>query len=266
MRNIIYVSLFVLIGQMTMAQMGINTDRPQAALDVRGDLSIRNKIYVGGNDQFLGDHGKKGQVLVSQGANKPPVWKTLNIPNYQSGDFYMIFNDAYLDNQGVTFNAANEIGGNPLYSKNEERSNAKFNKWKDIAGLNQDFIIHTSQSKVFITYEAVVQISDQGTGYVDFACGVFVDDKLKGVRVETIKQASQGNHPFLTFLMVIVAEDLADGQHKAKVSCARLRNSNYAGSFSVGRAVETNINNFVAQSSLKIEVYEIPEDFVLIVD
>ncbi|HUH36151.1 MAG TPA: hypothetical protein VL022_10000 [Moheibacter sp.] len=249
-----------------MAQVGVNTENPQTILDVRGDMTVRNKIYVGGNDNLLGNHGKKGQVLVSQGPNKPPMWKTLNIPNYKENEFYMIFTDAFIDNVGLSFDSNEAIGGSPLYNLNEDRSNAKFAKWKDIAGLNKDFFIYNSDNKVYITYEAVVQISGSGSGSVDYACGVFVDNKLQGVRVETMKQALNASNAFQTFLMVIIAEDLTDGKHTTKVSCARIRNNNYTGNFSIGKAIQSNINNFVAQSSLKIEVYEVPENFIPVVD
>lgn len=266
MKKHLFIFLSILITQQAMTQVGVNTETPQSTLDVRGDMTVQSKIYVGGEDTLLGDHGKKGQVLVSQGAGNPPMWKTLKIPNYKEGEFYMIFTDAYKDNVGVEFSRTDAINENPLYNYNEDRSLAKFTKWKDIDGLEKIFKVYNSDNKVYITYEAVVQVSGSGSGAVDYACGVFVDNKLQGVRTETIKQATSAQHSFQTFLMVIIAEDLTEGDHTAIISCARVRNNNYIGNFSIGKAIETNINNFVAQSTLKVEVYEIPENFIPVVD
>lgn len=265
MKKALFTLIFLMLFQNSFAQVGMGTDHPQAMLDVRGDMTIREKIYLGGNDNVLGDHGKKGQVLVSQGPNKPPVWKTLNIPNYQTDGFYMIFSNAHKDDVGIEFNQLETTVGDPLYHLNDDRSDNKFNNWKDIAGLTKNFKVYNSDNKTFITYEAVVQLSDIGTGSVDYACGVFIDNKLQGVRLETVKQAAD-NHAFQTFLMVIIAEQLAEGDHQAKVACGRIRNTNYSLLLSIGKAIENNINNFIAESTLKIEVYETPETFIPIVD
>lgn len=266
MKNTLFVFLISSFYLNSFAQVGINTDTPKSMVDVRGDMTVREKIYVGGSDTELGEPGKKGQVLVSQGADKPAVWKSLNIPDFKPGDFYMIFTNAYSDNVGLQFSNSETIGGNPLYSKNDLRSDSKFNNWKDINGLIKNFHVYNTQNKVYMTYEAVVQVSGSGSGSVDFACGVFVNDRLQGVRVETVKQGSSANHAFHTFLMIVIAEDINEGDNEAKVSCARIRNNNYTNNFGLGRAIETNINNFVAQSSFRIEVYEIPENFIPVVD
>lgn len=250
----------------TFGQVGVDTENPQSTLDIRGDLTIRDKIYAGGSDQELGDSGRDGQVLVSQGEGNPPIWKSLNIPVIQPGGFYIIFTDAYGDDVGLSFSNNETIGETPFYNKGDLRTDSKFNRWKDIDGLTKEFMVYNSDNKAYITYEAVIQISGQGQGYVDFACGVFVNDRLQGIRTETIRQLSGANHPFLTFLMVVIAEDINVGTNEAKVSCARIRSNGYSGALGVGRAIETNINNFVSQSSMKIEVYEIPENFIPIVN
>lgn len=250
----------------TYAQIGINTETPQSTLDVRGDITVRDKIYLNETGNTLGDPGKKGQVLISQGENNPPIWKSLNIPIIKPGDFYIIFTEAYSDAQGLSFANNETIGGTTFYDKGDLRSDSKFDKWKDISGLTKEFNVYNTNNKVYISYEAVVHISGQGSGYVDFACGVFINDQLQGVRTNTIKQISTAQHPFHTFLMIVIADNINVGTNEVKVSCARLRNNNYTGQLGIGRAIQTNINNFVAQSSVKIDIYEMPEIFIPVIN
>ncbi len=267
MRKIYLLFILSSLFSISFAQIGIGTDQPKAMVDVRGDLTIKDKIYVGGSDTELGDPGLKGQILVSQGEGSHPEWKSLNIPIINPGDFYIVFIDSYSDEVGISFNNNSTIGGDPIYNEGDLRSNSKFNKWKDIQGLTKSFDVYNNDHKVSVTYETVVQLSGQGSGSVDFACGVFINEKLKGVRVETIRQAASATHAFNTFLMTIIAKDVPVGENELKIACGRIRsNNNYSGDFSIGRAHETNINNFVAQSALRIEIYEIPEIFVPVVD
>lgn len=259
MKNILFI-LFTFSGISLFGQVGIGTTDPQTTLDVNGDMTIRDKIYTGGSDTELGNPGTPGQVLISAGDGEPPMWKSLNVPRINPGDFYLIYTNAFFDETGLSFSSG-EATGVQLYTRGTDIS--AMTGWKTIEGLTQPFEVYSETNKIYITYEAVVQLSGSGadTG-VDFACGVFVDNKLQGVRVATAKRSGAANHAFATFLMVNIADQLTEGEHQVKVACARVQNLNYTGDFSVGQSLESNINNFVAKSSLKVEVYEVPDTFV----
>ncbi len=63
-------------------QVGINTNTPQAALHVNGNLQITNELNVGGDATTVGNAGLSGQILKSNGADLPPTWEnTLDIPD-----------------------------------------------------------------------------------------------------------------------------------------------------------------------------------------
>lgn len=254
------IFIFFISTHLTQAQVGVGTDKPQAMLDVNGDLTIHDKIYTGGNDQLLGNPGTEGQVLVSTGNNTPPMWKTLNIPKINLGDFYLIYTNAFFDETGISF--GNSTSGVSLYTKNTDL--ASLTNWKTIDGLTQPFEVYSNTNKIYITYEAVVQVAGSGSNSgVDFACGVFVDNKLQGVRTSTARRAADASDAFATFLMVIISDQLSEGIHQAKVACTRIQNiGGYTGTFSIGTNTESNINKFVAKSSLKVEVYEVPENYV----
>ncbi|WP_333662543.1 hypothetical protein [Chishuiella changwenlii] len=75
-KNILLWGLF--FSPLSYGQVGINTDSPQKDLHVNGSLQLTNELNVGGTASIAGNSGTPGQVLVSQGANVPPEWKTLN--------------------------------------------------------------------------------------------------------------------------------------------------------------------------------------------
>lgn len=250
----------------TYGQVGIGTENPQSTLDVRGDITVRDKIYLGGSDDGLGDPGKKGQVLISQGPGNPPVWKSLNIPVINPDDFLIVFTNTYSDEVGITLSNLQTINTTTLYEKGDLRSHSKFNLWQDISGLTKTFNVQDSDSKVHITYEAVIHIKGQGSGYVDVGCGVFINDQLQGIRTATLQQVSGAQNPFHTFLMLVNTDNINEGVNQVKVACARFRNQGYTDQVGIGRAIETNINNFIAQSSLRIDIYESPEAFIPVVN
>ena len=139
--------------------------------------------------------------------------------------------------------------------------------WKKIPDLTQTFEVHSTNNKTYFTFETVAQIATTGSNNlldaVEFACGVFIDGKLEGVRINTVEQPSTAYAPFRTITMLQIAENLTVGTHTIDVACTRRQNYSTSVSLGIGRAVETeNLNNFMAKSTLKVEVYEIPDAYV----
>ncbi|WP_454046502.1 hypothetical protein [Chryseobacterium sp. Marseille-Q8038] len=58
--------------------VGVNTSTPQEALHVNGSVQVTGEIKVGGTATTAGSAGLSNQVLVSQGAGSPAVWKDLS--------------------------------------------------------------------------------------------------------------------------------------------------------------------------------------------
>lgn len=262
MKKIISI-LFMSISYLALSQVGINTDSPNAMLDVNGDVSIRGKVYVGGTEGTPGNPGVNGQVLVSQGPGLPPVWLTLNIPEIEQ-NYYLIYNNTMEDQTGVSFTSA-EISGNNVYTKGTAFSS--LSNWKKIPGMTQTFTVNSIENKVYFTFETVAQIGTTGSDNlldaVDFACGIFIDDKLEGVRVNTVEQPSTSYGPFRTITMLHIADDLTVGNHSLDVACTRRANYSTTSSLGIGRAVNiSNLNNFMAKSTMKVEVFEIPDGYI----
>lgn len=245
------------------AQVGINTNAPNAILDVNGDVSIREKIYVGGNEGTAGNPGVNGQVLVSQGPGLPPKWLTLNIPDVQQ-NYYLIYNNTFEDEGGVSFSSS-ETTGNNVYTKGTNLTS--LSSWKKIPGMTQSFEVYSAENKTYFTFETVAQLGTTTAvnllDAVDFACGIFIDGKLEGVRVNTVEQPSVSYGPFRTLTMLHVSENLGVGTHSLDVACTRRANYSTSSSLGIGRAVNTsNLNNFMAKSTMKVEVFEIPDEYI----
>ncbi|GEM_PF-551143 len=58
--------------------VGINTPTPQKTLHVNGSLQVTNEFNLGGTATTAGSPGLTNQVLVSQGAGNPVIWKNVS--------------------------------------------------------------------------------------------------------------------------------------------------------------------------------------------
>lgn len=58
--------------------VGINTPTPQNTLHVNGSLQVTKELNLGGTASTAGSPGLNNQVLVSQGAGNPAVWKNVS--------------------------------------------------------------------------------------------------------------------------------------------------------------------------------------------
>lgn len=268
-------TLLLSISIFATAQVGIKTDTPNAKLDVNGDVNFRNKIAVlnaADNSIFQGNND---QILVSQGGGFPPIWKSLRIPEYEPNKFYLIYNNSFSDKVGVTFSSSENSsvsmtsrGG--TFTKGKDYST--LTNFKKIDGLSQTITVFSTQSKAYFQFETVVQADFMAAGStdnsIDYACGIFVDNKLVNLRQRNLK-AITTSYPFLTHTQIGIVENLSQGNHTVSVACTRLGSYGASGAgniLSIGTNVYSNINSFISQSSLKVDVYEVPEVFNTIIN
>lgn len=258
--------LFMTIGLSLSAQIGIKTDKPKAKLDVNGDTNLRGKLAVLNTADNSLFEGNDAQILVSQGEGKPPTWKALRIPEYEANQYYLIFNNSFSDNAGVKFTAAEESTiSSRATTFTQGTGYTNFTKFKKITSLSQPINVYSTQSKTYFQFETVVQANFPGAGNtdssIDYACGIFVDDKLVNLRQRNLK-ASSSDNTFITHNQIGVVENLSKGQHTVSVACSRLKSYNTDNiTLGIGINVATNIDSFISQSSLKVDVYEVPQVF-----
>ncbi|AZA81694.1 hypothetical protein C1637_03715 [Chryseobacterium lactis] len=266
MKNILS-ALLLASGLMLSAQVGINTDSPKAKLDVNGDMNMRDKIAVlDATDNSL-SQGNNDQLLVSQGVGYAPIWKTLRIPEYEPNKFYLIFNNSFSDKAGVEFVTSEQpnmtTSKAATFTKGADITSLK--GFKKIDGLSQTISVFSTESKAYFQFETVVQANFGANGNpdtsIDYACGIFVDNKLINMRQRNLR-AINSQYPFLTHNQIGIVQNLSKGNHTVSVACSRLASyGDTSKKLAIGKNTSTNINDFVAQSSLKVDVYEVPQVF-----
>lgn len=261
------LTLFLPAGLLLSAQIGIKTDAPKAKLDVNGDVNFRNKIVVLNSTDNTLFQGNNDQLLVSQGEGYAPTWKTLRIPEYETNKFYLIFNNSFSDKKGVKFTNTEQstvASRSATFAKGNDIS--AFTGFKNIAGLSQPISVFSTESKTYFQFETVVQATfpaNKATDIsIDYACGIFVDNKLVNLRQRNIKASSAGS-TFITHNQIGVVSNLSKGTHDVSVACSRIASYNTTANvvLSIGTYVDSNLNDFITQSSLKVDVYEVPQVF-----
>ncbi|REC80240.1 hypothetical protein DRF60_00555 [Chryseobacterium elymi] len=266
MKNIISI-LFFMTGLSLSAQVGIKTDSPKAKLDINGDMNLRNKIVVLNVTDNTLSQGNNDQILVSQGEGYPPIWKSLRIPEYEPNKFYLIFNNSFSDRTGVKFTNSEQssiTAKNTVFIKGADISSLP--GFKKITGLSQPINVFSTESKTYFQFETVVQANLPVNGTpdisIDYACGIFVDNKLVNLRQRNLKASSAGS-TFITHNQIGIVTNLSKGQHDVSVACSRLGSYRTASDvvLAIGINADTNINSFITQSSLKVDVYEVPQVF-----
>lgn len=263
--------LLIILGTLSfnaIAQIGIDTKSPQASLDVNGDFGLRKRLFL--DNENKESQGITDQVLVSQGEGLAPTWKALRIPVYEPNKFYLIFNDSFSDQAGLRITSSQVVASNLTTDlvENATLTNLKTKGFLEIAGLSKTFTVNSTSSKVYFQFETVVQQDNSGSNGSDikYACGIFVDDLLKSVRINTLFNSTSGS-TFLTHTQIGGATNLTATPHTVKVACARYTSGNRTlGIGNKAVAATANINAFMAQSSLKVDVYEIPQNFNSIFD
>lgn len=243
--NLNILLIFILINS-AYAQIGIQTQSPKTSLDVNGDVNVAGKIYTGGTDSSLGDPGDKNKALTSNGYNEAVSWEEVKIPVGYEGGLYLTSVEALSDRAGVNLTAT----GFGTYEENTTLSG----NWMEIPLLAQTVSVTHPVNKIHIQLQTTAQINYDGSG--SFACGIFMDNQLKGVRVDVVKGPSGS---YNVFNINTSFNNVSTGNHTFKIACRgrTFSSSAVTSTLAIGRAnVPANLGEDMAQSSLNLFVLE----------
>lgn len=245
MKNYLYITILLLcLGGFTIAQVGINTNTPVNTLDVNGDLNITGKIHVNGTDNTLGDPGAKNKALSSNGPDDPVSWNEIKIPVGYQGGLYLTAVEAQADRVGLDLSET----GYGTYNENA----ALTGNWIEITGLSKQINVTRPTNKVHVQFQTTAQMNFSGSA--SFACGIFMDNQLKGVRVDIVR-GDEGSYN--VFNINSSFDNVAAGEHTFKIACRGRTFTNTSGSLAIGKAnTPANLNTDMAQSYLNIYVLE----------
>lgn len=212
--------------------------------------------------------GKSGQVLMSNGEEALPAWSTIATQPVKTGEYYMYSSSALKDETGVIL--ANNSGSN-IYNLNDPLDNS----WIEIPGLATTVAVPQSEGQATASGNRLVmqfQTSAQTGGpvvtggWISFAVGIFINEtgesgpyRLKLVRTYLLSANALNN--FDTYTLIGAIDNLEPGEHQVKVAVKR-RNGNMNRNLAVGRPDPSiadpgnpNLNNFMAQSALRADLY-----------
>ncbi len=227
------------------AQVGINTSNPVNTLDVNGDLSVRGELRTGGTNLLKGSAGTAGYILHNNSEMNVNDWKNIKIADGQ-GSMSVFSLNTVADQTGVTFTGN---GSAVPYSENTTLNN----NWVVLPGTNDTFSTTNGTNKVVFTFQTTAQKTGNGSSSAGFACGVFVDNKLRAVRTEVLL-GDDGAYKVFN-LNATLTNLPPQNNYSVKVACTKRTLNN--GTLGIGTAVNaTFLNNEMAQSVLTTSVLQ----------
>lgn len=242
MKKILFITS-VLLAVFGNAQVGINTPNPTNMLDINGDLNIKNELRTGGTDLLKGSAGTAGDILHNNAAMGANDWKSIKIADGQ-GSMSVFSMNTVEDKTGVSFTGD---GSTSPYDNGDPLTGG----WTVIPAITDKFSVTSGDNKVTFSFQTTVQ--KLGTGSTGYACGVFIDDKLRAVRTDVILGESGA---YKIFNLNATLTNLGQkNNYTAKVACIK-RNLN-GGTLGIGRAVHTDfLNPDMSQSVLTTSVLQ----------
>lgn len=227
------------------AQVGINTSTPVNALDVNGDLNVRGELRTGGTNLLKGSAGSEGAIFHNNSEMNINDWKNIKIADGQ-GSMSVFSLNTVADQTGVTFTG----NGSPVpYTENTDLNS----DWVVLQGTNDTFSITNNVNKVVFTFQTTAQKTGNGSSSSGFACGVFVDNKLRAVRTEVLL-GDEGAYKIFN-LNATLSNLMPKNNYSVKVACTKRTLNN--GTLGIGTAVNVNfLNNEMSQSVLTTSVLQ----------
>lgn len=243
-KNIFKILVLLVISCPVMGQVGVNTTNPVTTLDVNGDINVTGKIHVSGTDSALGDPGDKNKALTSNGTTNDVSWEEVKIPVGYEGGLYLTAVEALNDRVGLNLFQT----GSTTYAQNESLSG----NWTEIPGLTKQITVSHSVNKVHVQFQTTAQMNFAGSA--SFSCGIFLDNQLKGTRVDIIR-GSAGSYN--VFNINSSFNNISVGNHTFKVACRGRNYTSTSGQIAIGTAITpSSLNADMSQSALNIFVLE----------
>lgn len=248
MKQILLINL-LFFGILLNAQVGINTSSPVNTLDINGDLNVRKEIRIGASEASKGSSGPKGTIFHNNANLKVNDWKDVKVADGM-GSMSLFSMTTVFDKVGVRFSGDN--GSTAPYAENLDYNT----NWVALSGTAGVFSITNTTNKVTFTFQTTAQKTvarGNSNGSISFACGIFVDNKLKAVRTDVILGADGTNKIFNLNATLTNLPPKKD--YSVKAACIK-RNLN-SGILGIGRAVNTQyLNEDMSQSVLTTSVLQ----------
>lgn len=245
MKNI-YQLIFLFITIRSLAQVGVGTTTPVNTLDINGDLTVRKEVRVGGNNTVKGNAGNAGDIFHNSSESVVNDWKSIKIADGQ-GSMSLYSMNTNSDTVGITFSGSN--GSTSPYLENQVLDNS----WVVLTGTVDNFSITNAVNKVVFSFQTTAQKANNSNSSTGFACGIFVDNRLKAVRTDVLI-GNEGTYKI--FNLNATLENMPQkNNYNVKAACTK-RNLN-SGTLGLGTAVNPSfLNTNMSQSVLTTSVLQ----------
>lgn len=252
MKQILLISL-LFFGALLNAQVGINTATPVNRLDINGDLNVRKEIRIGASAATKGSSGPKGTLFHNNANLNVNDWKDVKVADGM-GSMSLFSMTTVFDKVGARFSGDN--GSTSPYAEDLDYNT----NWTVLTGTVSKFSITNAINKVTFTFQTTAQKTinpnsntTNANASISFACGIFVDDKLKAVRTDVVLGGDGTNKIFNLNATLTNLPQKKD--YNVKAACVK-RNLN-SGTLGIGRAVNTTfLNADMSQSVLTTSVLQ----------
>ncbi|UZT96639.1 hypothetical protein ODZ84_15595 [Chryseobacterium fluminis] len=245
MKKILFITS-LLFSFLYEAQVGINTPAPATMLDINGDFNVRGQIRTGGTDTFKGTTGAAGTIFHNNSDLAVNDWKSIKIADGQ-GSMSMFFMNTVADQTGASFSGTN--GSTDPYTEGSLITST----WTVLPGTADTFSVNSTTNKVAFTFQTTAQKTGNGSASSGFACGIFVDDRLRAVRTDVLLGTDGTNKIFN--LNATLTNLAVKNNYTVKAACTK-RNLN-SGTLGIGTAVNTTyLNAGMSQSVLTTSVLQ----------
>jgi hypothetical protein len=243
----IFIVLLSLFSAYANAQVGIKIANPVGALDINGDLNIRGPLRTGGTNTVKGNPGVAGTIFHNNSSLLENDWKEIKIADGQ-GSMSMFFVNTRSDQNGAVFDGAS--GSTNPYAENLALDT---NVWTVLQGTQDTFSVSNNMNKIVFTFQTVAQKTENGSASISFACGIFVDDKLKAVRTDVVL-GTDGSYKIFNLNATLINIP-PKNNYSVKAACTK-RNLN-SGKLGIGTPVNDDfLNKTMAQSILTTSVLQ----------
>lgn len=235
----------LLIAFLYNAQVGINTTTPVNMLDINGDLNVRKELRTGGTNTVKGSAGAAGTIFHNNSSLTVNDWKSIKVADgLTSMSLYSM--NTLEDKTGVSFSGSD--GATSPYGEGSDITSS----WGVLTGTSSTFSITNATNKVTFNFQTTAQKTGNGNS-TSFACGIFVNDKLRAVRTDVIIGAA-GTYKIFN-LNATLTNLTQQNNYTVKAACIKRNiNSNTLG---IGRAVDTNsLNADMSKSVLTVSVLQ----------
>lgn len=165
----------------------------------------------------LPEPGEKGQVLMISEESYTPQWTTIEMPSTDKEEYNLILQKAFSIHSNTIFGS--NSGAN-IYNTGDTKSGG----WQTISE-RIPITVNTSENRLIVLAQVLVeQDPHSDSGWLSYAGGIFLNNKLRSVRVGVLNSLGDNQKLSKMETLFFILENLPLGANSIEIAFIR-RNS-----------------------------------------